>query len=410
MDTEKFHFIDTRMYGGIAYYILEKACDTVEYYLFSKPHREKDGTTYLQIFKGKNVEFAHPKEVFKNPFFGKDDAEVMSMIADKLKSFADRFAEDESLNGNWWNGRNRIKWTCARDSNCNSVKLLMSDLYKTYMVLKGKTHRFDRRIVGKKLTDADLKRIERAKAKAKAKADAKFKKDYAEWQKTRTISTCMYGDIAYEFLSLLCGHYYFRLLPKNMRELETFVKVIRAENKRICLKVKCRKFNIESDKRCNPFFGKSNAEACIWLGNAIKLFAIRYAEDKLGHKIEKKHQNISNHNVVFGPADYSWLSSDIRVSDAYAIADALKGVKLENEQLNEQIVGKPLSKEDIKKLNEAKAKEKAVQQLQFDFMKKISKETCKIKKEFEEKLHKIDPKANMVGMNMKLNGCCFSIC
>lgn len=406
MDTEKFHFIDTRMYGDIAYYILEKACDTVEYYLFSKPHREKDGTTYLRIFKEKNVEFAHPKKVFKNPFFGKDDAEVMSMIADKLKSFADRFAKDESLNGNWWNGRNRIEW--ARDNIYNSVKLLMSDLYKTYMVLKGKTHRFDRRIVGKKLTDADLKRIERAKAKAKAKADAKFKKDCAEWQKTRTINTCMYGDIAYEFLSLLCGHYYFRLLPKTMRELETFVKVIRAENKRIRLKVKCRKFNIGSDKRRNPFFGKSDVEARIWLGNAVRLFALRYAEDKLGHKIEKKYRNMSNHNVIFGAADYSWLSGDIRVSDAYAVAAALKGVKLED-GVNEQIVGKPLSREDIKKLNEAKAKEKAIQQLQFDFMKKISEETCKIKKEFEEKLHKIDPKANMVGMNMNLNGCCFHI-
>lgn len=228
-------------------------------------------------------------------------------------------------------------------------------------------------------------------------------------EKFHFIDTRMYSDIAYELLSLLCGHYYFKLLPKTMRELETFVKVIRAENKRIRLKVKCRKFNIGSDKRRNPFFGKSDGEARIWLGNAVRLFALRYAEDKLGHKIEKKYRNMANHNVVFGPADYSWLSGDIRVSDAYAIAAALKGVKLEDEQLNEQIVGKPLSREDIKKLNEAKAKEKAIQQLQFDFMKKISEETCKIKKEFEEKLHKIDPKANMVGMNMNLNGCCFHI-
>ena len=405
VEKEDFREIDTGMYGNIAPYILEKACNCYEYYLFSKAYRAEDGTAYLRIFRGKSFEFRHPKQVYKNPFYGKTDTEVLSMIADKLKSFADRFAKEESLKGDWWNEQNSGQWTITPGPDGVSVKLLLSDLYKTYGMLKSLKIGFDRRIAGKKLTLADLRRREKAKAKAEAKAAAKYKKDLAEWRKIRRISTGMYGDKAYELLKLLCGHYYFKLLPKTMRELEMFVKVVRVENKRICLEVKRREFSIGFGRRRNPFFGKSNAEARAWLGNAVRLFAVRYAEDKLGRKIGKKQMNASNCDVVFGPADYSWLSDDIRVSDAYAVAAALKGVKPEDNDAA-QVIGKPLTDEEIKEINDAKAKEdakteiksqyaEAVRKMQFGYMEKIAAEADAIKKKFEKEIRGVDPSANL---------------
>lgn len=404
-EKEEFRRVDTGMYTDVAAAIADELRDRVRLQCLVYAGRDKDGQVYFLV-RTRKTRFPGSSKDVPNPFFGRSDAEVLSAIADELKSDVEMTAYDRSWEDGWWSRKSARKWMTSRSTIYrDAVRITVADAFKAYRVLKGDSRRPDSRVVGRPLTPADLRRLEKNRAREKAKAVAKHEKELAEWRKTRLIHTNMYGDRAYELLSLLCGHYYFKLLPKTMRELETFVKVRRAEDKEVCLDVRRRKFSLEARPRRNPFFGKTDAQAAAWLGNAVKAFAVRHAESGRKGGLEKGWWSASNCETLFGPADYSWLSADgISVSDAYVAAAALKGARLEDAV--GQVVGRPLTPEEMREIRDVKVREDAkaeirrryldaVCEMRLGFAKKAADGADRLRKKFEKEIHAVDPGADL---------------
>ena len=305
-------------------------------------------------------------------------------------------AVEKSWKDGWWSRKNARTWHIYDVYGYPRARLTIADAFKAYRVLKGISKRPDKQVVGRPLTPADVRRMERAKERAKAKSE----KERAEWwKKTRRIDTGLYGDKAYELLRLLCGHYWFRFIPKSDKGLEDFVTVRRAEDNEIYLEVRLGKSRPYEDRRRNPFFGMRRTSALARLGAAVKAFATGFAKYKHKRRLRRGWWSASNDMELVGASDWGFSAT---VSDAYRTAAALTGDRPTDDG---RVVDRPLTEKEIKAARDAKAAEdaktaawhdyvKAAGKLQADYVNKLKAELDRLQKKFVKKIHDIDPAAD----------------
>ena len=399
MDTEsndnEFRRIDTGMYTAKAAVMADLVSQLCRFSHFGHPHQDTDGQVYFHVRTAKTLTFRHGGDAMDNPLYGKSDADALSDFADGLKSLLEMSAIEKSWKDGWWSRKNTRIWRIYDVYGYPRTKLTIADAIKAYNVLKGISKRPDKQVVGRPLTPADIKRMERTKERAKAKSA----KELVEWQKTRRIDTGLYGDKAYELLKLLCGHYWFRFIPRGERGLEDFVAVRRAEDNEIYLEVRLGKSRPYTDHRRNPFFGMRRASVLATLGAVVKAFAAGFTKDKYKCKLKRGWWCMSNGGELVGACDYGFSAT---VSDAYRTAAALMGDRLTDDG---RVLGRPLTKKEIKAARDAKAAEdakatawhdyvQAANELHFDYIKKLKAAYNRLWKIYVKEIHEIDPAAD----------------
>ena len=158
--------VNTRMYGNLAFMILDRMHgDLGKYLWYVDVRRDVDDMVYFEVSTRK---VSYPsRDCPQNPFLEKDDAHVLSWLGNRLKRLASEEAAYGKWPDGWWNRTNDVRLTWL----CGDGDVTVADAYKVYEELKGLTKNAnDPRIFGKA---ASRETVEDRKAKAKAKAAAK---------------------------------------------------------------------------------------------------------------------------------------------------------------------------------------------------------------------------------------------
>lgn len=170
--------VDTRMYGDVAFNILDRM-SLGKYLWYVDVRRDVDDMVYLEVSADKVP--CPNRDCPQNPFLGKDDAHVLSWLGNRLKRLASEEAAYGKWPDGWWNRTNdaRLTWLCCDGG------VTVADAYKVYEELKGLTKGAgDPRIFGKAAPRGTVEG-RKAKAKAKAEAKAEYAKEIAELRAER---------------------------------------------------------------------------------------------------------------------------------------------------------------------------------------------------------------------------------
>ena len=413
---ESTHRIDTGMYTNIAWTLMRSACDSIPIMGNVHAARDKeDGQVYLRVWTAKTWKYYPTDKNHPNVFFGKSDAEVLSTVADRLKSQVESAASTRKWPSGWWNGKSERK--CFKSYHpdyygCEWITITVGDVFKAFSFLKGLLVHADSRVIGRPLTKDDFERLEKAKDAAKAEANAQAKKEIAEWDEFRQLHTGLYSDVAYNLLHR-CIHASLVFIPEKIRSFNNFCKVKRAEDKEILLEIKLREYSIYKYYNStryprNPFYGKTDAEALRIVGDFIRLVVVKHAEYMLGRRLKRGWWHASNNKKAFTRVTSCnnpfWQLKDMKVSEAHQIVSVLKGVKVKDADVD--IVGAALPEEALKKIRDANAREEAVKNLslefreavnkmRFDAEKKVETEIDELRKKFESRVRAVDPAAEL---------------
>ena len=350
---DKTRRINTGMYTNTAWDLMRSACCSIPILGNVQVARDKeDGQVYLRVWTAKTWKFYPTDKSHPNVFFGKSKAEVLSAIADKLKSQVETAASIDKWPSGWWSGKSERRYCKSYDPNyygCESITITVGDVFRAFSFLKGLPTHADSRVVGHPLTRNDFERLKKAKDDAKAEANARVKKETAEWDKTRQLHTGMYSDDAYNLLHK-CIHASLCFLPEKIRRFNDFCKVKRAKDKEILLEIRLREYSIDKYEKVrrarNPFYGKIDAEALGTVGDFIRLVIVKYAEYELGRPPKQGWWSASNSKRAFSGAARRIGFPDIKVYKAYQIVSFLKGAVAKCTDAD--IIGTALPEEEVK--------------------------------------------------------------
>ena len=239
--------------------------------------------------------------------------------------------------------------------------------------------------------------------------------------KFRLIDTGMYGDAAFNALTVLQTHYYFYCFSDKTRKFYKFFNVRRDNDNQVYLLVyRTRRIKDTAGRYLpNPFIGKTKAEVLKFLAKKLKTAALYTAKKKAGqHEDNPKNAtkwSISSKYCVFSPNEFSTfgftLPFCITMSDIYLVYEKLVGHLV---SIADRVIGRVLSEEEIAKNAKAEAMEKAAKKAknaakakvlrEFDKeWQKLIKQKNAICKKFYKKISGVDPTEDpktLLGLHM----------
>ena len=234
--------------------------------------------------------------------------------------------------------------------------------------------------------------------------------------KFRLIDTGMYGDAAFNALTVLQTHYYFYCFSDKTRRFYKFFNVRRDNDNQVYLLVfKAKRIKDSAGRYLpNPFTGKTKAEVLKFLAKKLKTAALYTAKRNAErHEDDPKNAtkwNISNKASIFSPSEFCTfdftLPFCITMSDIYIVYEKLVGHLV---PIDDRVIGRALSEEEIMKnakaevakktIEKAKnaAKAKMLHEFKQEWQKLIKQKNaiCKQKnaiwKKFYKKISDVDP-------------------
>lgn len=227
--------------------------------------------------------------------------------------------------------------------------------------------------------------------------------------KFRLIDTGMYGDAAFNALTVLQTHYYFYCFSDKTRRFYKFFNVRRDNDNQVYLLVsKAGRIKDSAGRYLpNPFTGKTKANVLKFLARKLKTAALYTAKRKAErHEDDLKNVtkwNINNKSSIFSPSEFCTfdftLPFCITMSDIYIVHEKLVGRLVPTD---DRVIGRALSEEEITKNAKAevvkktteKARNTAKTKILHEFEKEwqnLIKQKNAIWKKYYKKISDADP-------------------